>query len=287
MHADEIFNIQKSISERTLHLLRRFLPLMAPVAKYAQWQNEDVHTVGCLASAAARSSESTLLLCAYGQVWDAEVPARSTFEATLKFAYMLQAPETFAARHREYACELFEIGQIKNHQKAYDFLSTVSNPDAIEWEPIRQVVMPKAQAAELRAKYPKTYRQTLEQKWGFTGLIQSLSSSGDPVFEGFRGLAYGYSTSSHIAHADYAGVTMPLERDERHKADSDAIHLAHLVRLVSDICTCQFLRLLVAYRFIGEDPAPVFEARHQMDELQTSFGPIYHQWLAAEYERKR
>lgn len=283
VYSDELFNIQRGFSESTLLLLRELLPLMAPVAKYTKYSEEERQTIGMLASAAARSSESAILLCAYGQLWDAELPTRSTFEATLKFSYLLQAKETFHKRHQEYADDLFNIALMKDHQKALELLAALPNPETDIWKPIRDRIIPDEQLAELRDKYPKQERNALEQKWGFTGLIQSLSRSNDPAFAGFRGLAHGYSVSSHIVHADYMGVSIPLDRDLRENERRKTAHLTHLIRLLSDSCTCLYLRLLVGYRFIGEDLKPVFEAGQRIDEFRASFGPIYQEWLNIEY----
>lgn len=256
---------------------------MVPVTTRAKCSEEEMDTIIMLASAAARSSESAILLCAYGQLWDAELPIRSTFEATLKFSYLLQTQETFHERHQEYTNDLFNIALMKDHQKASELLAALPDPEAAEWKPIRDRVMPDEELVEFRDKYPKQERNALERKWGFTGLIQSLSTSDDPAFAGFRGLAHGYSVSSHIAHADYMGVSIPLDRDLRENERRRTAHLTHLIRLLSDSCTCLYLRLLVGYRFIGEDLQPIFEAGQRMNELRASFGPIYQEWLDIEY----
>lgn len=283
MRSDELFNIQREFSERTLFLLRELLPLMAPVAKYAKYSEEQRKTIGMLVSAAARSSESAILLCAYGQLWDAELPTRSTLEATLKFSYLLQAKETFHQRHTEYADDLFNIALMKDHQKACELLAAVSNPEDAEWKPIRDRVLSNEKIAELRDTYPKKQRVALESKWGFTGLIQSLTTSGDPAFTNFRGFTHGYSVSSHVAHADYIGVSIPLDRDYRTNDHRRTAHLAHLIRLLSDSCAYLYLRLVVGYRFVEEDFQPIIEAGQRIDELQASFGPIYQEWFDVEY----
>src|SRR5580658_1068420 len=82
---------QELWAKDSLLLLRELLPLMAPLALHADWTNDERHTLGSLLTASARSSESVLLLCAYGQLWDAEVIARSVFEGSLKIAYLLQS----------------------------------------------------------------------------------------------------------------------------------------------------------------------------------------------------
>jgi hypothetical protein len=111
MNADALFDLQKIWSESGLALLRELLPLMSPVSRYPEWTREERRTLGELLSACARSSESVLLLCAYGQVWDADVISRSVVEGTLKVMYLLQSREHFKQRHQEYAFDLLDIGR--------------------------------------------------------------------------------------------------------------------------------------------------------------------------------
>jgi hypothetical protein len=286
VYSDELFDIQRKFSEDTLLLLRELQPLMLPVTESAKCSEEEIDTISMLASAAERSSESAILLCSYGRLWDAELPIRSTFEATLKLSYMLQKEETFHARHQEYADDLFNIALMKDHQKACELLAALPTPEAAEWKPIRDRVMRDEELAELQDKYPKQKRAALERKWGFTGLIQALSTSGDLVFNGFQGLTHGYSVSSHIAHADYMGVSIPFDRDLRENERRMTAHLTHLTRLLSDSCICLYLRLLVGYRFIGENLQPIFEAGQRMEALRASFDPSYQEWLDIEYADK-
>ena len=56
---------QQAWVEETLLLLRELLPLMSPVGRYQYRAKEHAHSIGALASACARSSESVVLLCAY------------------------------------------------------------------------------------------------------------------------------------------------------------------------------------------------------------------------------
>lgn len=118
MYSEELFNIQKQWAEKGLFLMRELLPLMAPVGMYEGWERDECSTIGKLLSASARSTESALLLMAYGQLWDAEVLIRSVFESTLKFAYLTQSQDTFKARYREFADEQPEIIALQDDRKA-------------------------------------------------------------------------------------------------------------------------------------------------------------------------
>jgi hypothetical protein len=62
---------------------------VAPVHSYGGWEKDECDTSGRLLAASARSTESILLLMAYGQLWDAEVLSRSVFEGALKFACLV------------------------------------------------------------------------------------------------------------------------------------------------------------------------------------------------------
>ncbi|MFD2498571.1 DUF5677 domain-containing protein [Rhizorhabdus histidinilytica] len=157
---------------------------MSPVGSYEGWEAIERETLGFLLSATARASESALLLCAYGQLWDAEVLARSALEGTLKFAYLLQSPDTFTQRHTEYAINLFHIALMKDHLKCAELLAAVSDPDSLQWRPIKDRLLDDDELVELRATYDRVHRRELENRWGFTGLVSELSRSGDRLFRG-------------------------------------------------------------------------------------------------------
>lgn len=91
-------------------------------------------TLGRLLTASARSTESTLLLTAYGQLWDAEITLRSTCESSLKFCYLLQK-DSFEDRFREYSTDQFFSGLLKDDAKIRDLLDALGNPTGYEWKP--------------------------------------------------------------------------------------------------------------------------------------------------------
>jgi hypothetical protein len=143
-------------------------------------------------------------------LWDAEILVRSTFEASVKFVYLLQDPMQFAARHQEYRHALTEIALLKDHAKASDFLNLLPDRDAPQWRPMRDTLLPELERAAFARRYPKAVRRALETKWGFAGMLSELSRSGDPALRGFAGLAHGYSMASHVAHADHIGTSVPM-----------------------------------------------------------------------------
>lgn len=248
MYSEELCQTQREWAERALMTTRSLLPKMAPVSTYPGWQARERQTISFLLTATARTSESAFLLCAYGQLWDAEVLVRSALEGSLKLAYLLQTRETFAARHGEYADQLLEVALLKDHRKAGSLLAAVPDPYAPQWRPIRDLVLPDSEVAEISARNSKVARRELETRWGFTGLIGELSRCEDPYFKGLGALAHSYSMASHVQHADVIGASIALERDRRSTERREAIHLAHEGRLLSDLLELLFLRLAVLCR---------------------------------------
>ncbi len=286
MYTEQLIATQRDWAERGLMSARRLLPLMTPVSTHPDWNAEERRTVGYLASATARASESALLLCAYGQLWDAEVVTRSALEGSLKFAYLLQASGSFADRHREYAEDLFAIALLKDHLKAQDLLATARDPGDAEWRPIRDRLLSDRDVQDVRERFNRVRRRELETRWGFTGLVSELSGSGDILFRDIGATAHAYSMASHIHHADMVGASIPLDRDRRSAARREQIHLAHEVRLICDILAFLYLRLAVGYRFIGADTAPLAEAEAAVKTAGEWRDDAYRAWMDAEYEGK-
>lgn len=283
MHSEEMFALQKDCAERGLFLMRELLPLMGNFARAPGLNSHERIQLGMLLTAAARSSESAFLLIAYGQLWDAEVVVRSTFEASLKFAFIVQKREEFSQRFKEYTEDQFDLSLMKDDQKARDLLSNIPDGDAAQWKPIRDMVLPDAEREKLRERFSRPIRRALETRWGYAGILHSLSNSGDPLYRGFAGLSYSYAIASHIQHADYFGVSIPLDRDARSQERRDSMHEAHLVRLISDCFTCFQFRLRAAYRFVNCDPAPLLDVEKKVEQLMTGMKSAYDRWLDVEY----
>lgn len=283
MDADDLFETQKQWAEEGLTAVRQALPLMAPVGQFADWSAIERQTVRFLLTSTARASESALLLCAYGQLWDAEVLARAVLEGTLKFAYLVQNRESFEARHAEYAQDLFAIAQMKDHLKCVELLAAVRDPDEPRWQPIKDRLIDDEELAELRTMYDRAHRRELENRWGFTGLVGELSGSGDKLFRDLGGLAHTYSMASHVAHMDMIGASMPLDRDLRSDDRRESIHFAHEGRLIGDIFIFLYFRLVVGYRYVGADPAPLRLVADLVAQLSAKFGTAHAAWMSVEY----
>lgn len=287
MYNDELLTVQRDRSEQALLLLRQILPLMTPVATHPGWAPEERQILGILLSSSARSTESSLLLAAYGQLWDAEVILRSVAEGTLKFAYILQSHDDFKQRIHEYSVDHFNISLLKDDQKLREVLSALGNPDAPQWRPYRDRLLPEEHLEELKNAYDRKSRRSIESRWGVAGMLAAFRQDQDASRHRFRGLLHNYSLASHVLHADYIGVSIPEERESREPARRDALHLAHLSRIISDAFSYLLMRLTSGYRFIGADLEPLRAAHSQADLLHQSFGDVYGDWMEVEYGMRK
>lgn len=282
MYNDELCSIQSDWSKRSLDLMRELFPLMSPVASFEGWTDEQISTIGFLLSASARSTESLFLLTSYGQLWDAEIMLRAVMESSLKFVFLLQNKEEFDERFNEYTTAQYELSLLKDDKKTLELLSAISNPEDKEWQPLHGRLLGDGERKRISEKYERSYRSSLESRWGFTGIIGNLARS-DEMFRGFIGLSYGYSLSSHILHSDYLGVALPMDRDSRCSENRNSLHLAHLARHISDAFTCMMMKLYTGYRFIGGDTEPLHKAAEKIDILCSPFRKEYERWLTIEY----
>ncbi|WP_426111942.1 DUF5677 domain-containing protein [Pseudomonas sp. DSP3-2-2] len=283
MYSDALINEHREWTEKAIILLRELLPLMTPVALYEQWTKEEQQTLGMLLTASARSSESTLLLASYGQLWDAEVTLRSVSEASLKFCYMLQHQDYFKSRHLEYSNDQFWAGVLKDEQKIRDLLKVLHNPNDPRWRPFTDRLVSEEEREKIKSKFEYKNQRALDSRWGFTGIIREFQRNDDPLLKNLIGLAHGYSVASHIQHADYQGISIPMDRDARSTERKAAVHSVHLARLISDTLQFFIIRLIGGYRFVNHPATNIAHAQEKISTLFKTFGNSYDNWINIEY----
>jgi hypothetical protein len=79
-------------------------------------------TIGSLSTACLRITGSVFLLLEHGREWDAAILDRSLTEGTLKLLYLLEDKKLFKDRLNDYSEIHFEVSQVKDHNKAEDFI---------------------------------------------------------------------------------------------------------------------------------------------------------------------
>ncbi len=188
-----------------------------------RWNDAQSFAIGALYMACLRTSGSALVLIVNGRIWDADILIRTVIEDSLKITYILCNSELFDERFAEFSEALFDIEGIKQHRKAEMLLKTLEDPEADQWIPIREVLLPEGLLRDISEKYPRSYKRAIETRWGFTGLVGQLINEELPATEMFVMLLHGYSMASHHLHADYSGVFSALDRDTREEEKKGAV----------------------------------------------------------------
>ena len=80
---------------------------------------------------------------------------------------------------------------------------------------------------------------------------------------------------------------MPMERDLRGADERDAIHLAHLSRIISNGFVYFKFRVMTGYRFISHPSADAIKAMElfetKFSALENEYGDVYTSWMDIQY----
>ncbi len=199
------------------------------------------------------SSESSLLLIQSGKEWDADLISRSVMEGSVKLTYILYGSSSeIESKVEEYWQVLPLFSTIRHGEHARQFLDAITDADAPEWQPFKELLVEPEEVTSIRAIYSKRARQEIEERWSFAGICRFFAQTEEPGLRDLGHLAHGYSMSSHLIHKDADSIGMIWERATRAEARRTAASLGHSARVVSDACTFAKLRLLSLLRACDE-----------------------------------
>jgi hypothetical protein len=236
------------------------------------------------------SSESALLLVRAQKEWDAEVIARSVMEGSLKLMYMFEGtPEEIRTKVHEYWNVLPLFYAIRHSERAKQILDALPESDRGKWEQsFRDLLVPDSEINETRARFSRQARQTLEEKWSFSGLCKEFAQSEKSERRKLVHLAHNYGMSSHLLHKDGDGIGMAWDRRGREPQRQDAAKLGHNARLVSDICVFSQLRLFSLLRACGQPTEGVHSVRERYsDQLFSELEKAGSKFVSVEYQTGR
>jgi hypothetical protein len=221
------------------------------------------------------SSESSLLLIQSGKEWDADLISRSVMEGSIKLTYMLHGSSAeIGSKVEEYWHVLPLFSVIRHGEHARQFLETITDADAPEWQPFKELLVETEEVASIRARHSKRARQEIEERWSFAGICRFFARTEEPGLRHLGHLAHGYSMSSHLIHKDADSIGMIWERSTRDEARRTAVSLGHSARVVSDACTFAKLRLLSLLRACNEPKKVVIDIdakyAHLTEELTSA-----------------
>jgi hypothetical protein len=246
------------------------MPLHAPMQELPG-AHRHRRAVVLLSTACLSSTESVLYLVDGQRLWDAERVMRSVVEGTVKFGYLLESRDAFLAHAIEYTDTLPAVSRLAWHAKAEEALKSLCEGDDSTPRPYRDLLLDQEEAETIRSIYPRGMRKDIERRWGFTALVEAVSSTRGAFGPTARVMLHGYSVSSHLQHMSHEGTDMPLDREQRSAERREAMMLAHAAKLVADSFHFTYLRVAAILRFHSLDPRTLFavEAKHKplMDEL--------------------
>lgn len=230
------------------------------------------------------TSETAFLLLANGRLWDAEILIRSVTEGTAKYAYMGMAPSAERQRRvNEYWFDLPEADRLKRHERISGFLSLLGEAEVADaqWDPLKQMLLEKAEQERIWSQYPRQMRKEMSHKWSFSEIVSALAAPDCDqkiIFKGLTSLMYGYGMGSHLVHQDGDAIGMIWERNRRSKERRELVQIAHAGRIVSDICTMSMIRAWVTMKFAGQDTRSVRKIWGELRGLETEIHEVTREW---------
>lgn len=233
------------------------------------------------------SSESSLLLIQSGKEWDADLISRSVMEGSVKLTYMLHGSSAeIESKVEEYWHVLPLFSVIRHGEHARQFLDAITDADAPEWQPFKELLVEPEEVTSIRASYSKRARQEIEERWSFAGICRFFARTEEPGLRHLGLLAHGYTMSSHLIHKDADSIGMIWERSTRDEARRTAVSLGHSARVVSDACTFAKLRLLSLLRACGEPKKVVIDIDAKYAHLNKELTSANRHFNDVEYRSK-
>jgi hypothetical protein len=281
--------MQPEHEQRIRDLAQRGYAALFSLARFMKPLNDVVaesrhkRALMALATACLRESETIIFLVQGRRVWSADVLMRSVLEGSVKFAYILESPATFAARCIEFRDVLPAIAKLRWHGKAEEWLNAVGENGSREQRPYRDVLLSEQELEELRTTYPRELRNAVEGRWGFTSLLTAISKPTGAFGPIGRSLLHPYSMASHLIHMSYEGSDLPLERDSRPEERRDAIGVAHAAVLISDCLDFAHVRANAVYRFTGISPEALYAELKSQRPLRDDLSTLVREWERIEY----
>lgn len=216
--------------------LRRIIDNTATVdGKYARYAGSQLYFF-------SERCQSLNILLQEWKLWDCDIIMRAALECATRFLFVSIAPEEERVRRiDEYTISLNEIEDLQRSERAKPAVDAAIDDD--DRMLFGGVVLNSEQEAELRAKWPKTARNILRQKWSFSEIARVLSSFQDRELDlrKYKAFLHGYGISSHLIHADRTAIDVVGDRMGRDPEERRLMERAHFARLATEPTLLLFL----------------------------------------------
>ncbi len=235
-----------------------------------------------LALSCNTTSISSLLLINQAQLWDAEILLRSVTEGTIKYVFLCLGNDLeLSEKATEYLESLPELDELTSHKRIESFLANVGNPDAPEWDILKNELLSPAEFTNLQSKYPRRTADALRQKWSFNeiGRVLSESNSQIPDFEGLRRLfAYSYGLSSHFIHQDGTAIKIRWHQGKPKEEGFAETGLALAARQLNDLLIMANFRCAMTFKVHKAQAKPVFELFESWQDFFKELATVRQEW---------
>lgn len=228
------------------------------------------------------SSESVMVLVAVDRPWDGERLMRSIYEGTAKLVYMcLGSPEERAQRVQEYHEDYPASESIRRQERLEHFFQMVENPQAPEWQPLRDLLLKKDDLDSIISRYPGRRRAELQKRWSFSELLRSIAAQ-SPESNRMTAMTYAYGVGSSLVHQDSDGISIIWDRTNRNDERRLSIEAAHGARLLLDLLVMAQFRSSHIYRILGATTDKLKTRMAQDKELFAEVDAIHEAWQKIE-----
>ncbi|WP_331275357.1 MULTISPECIES: DUF5677 domain-containing protein [Pseudomonas] len=186
--------------------------------------------------------QSINLLLQDWRLWDCDIIMRTALECATRFLFVsIAPPEERGLRIDEYAVLLNEIEDLQRSERAKPFAAGSDNQDTQML--IGGVILDPDHEAELRAKWPKSKRNSLKQKWSFSEMARVLCDfhKNGLDLRGYKSFLHGYGMSSHLIHADQTAMDLIRDRSTREPQERALLERAHFAGLATEPVSILFL----------------------------------------------
>lgn len=141
----------------------------------------------------------------------------------------------------EYTVLLNEIEDLQRSERVKPLVEKSTNQDTKTL--VGGVILSPNQESELRAKWLKSKRNALKQKWSFTEMARILCDFHDDGLDlrGYKSFLHGYGISSHFIHADQTAMDLIWDRARRDPQERAFLERTHFARLATEPVSLLFL----------------------------------------------
>lgn len=280
----ETAEILKMLSSKALSYLQEGFYLCAPLYKEHSSIDIDVQYITSqLFTSTHMTSESMLLLVSEYRLWDSEILFRSVIEGTLRYLFIFSGKEVelYANKATEFWHVLPDIKMLSNHHKILSVLEHVDK-EHNNWKPYVDLLIPDDVLEDLKSKYPKKVRRSIEQKWSFSEIVKTLSEI-EKSYEKLPTILYNYSLASSLIHQDSYSLKIIHDRVYRDDERRNSLELAHGARLISSILHFSNFKFSTYFEKYKLDINPIEAYLKEQNPFIVELELYYKEWFEIEY----